>query len=314
MSLVILLTFVSCDKNSADTITSETSNSIEEFDYEREYYEHTISTLNYLKEYEKNNNKKVYYGDDTLNVNTLLDKEILVGGTMLLDTGYNNYLEELDSEYFLVGIRTEFCPKVNSTENMDIQQWQVYINRNENKELYDNLKKDSINCIVQLEEPSKLKLLLGKDCEGIGIASKIIDIEKKSYDACKERGYDRNYSIRSNYIQSNPTLLDCIDVQFQMYVNIEKPFVLAGNASLSDYYNYNYDDNISSKYAAVTVGDYPYNWTLYFDRDIYKDFLNQLEKGSLNVIIEAKTEKDKMFPNSTQAVPIKVITEIEKYK
>ena len=34
----------------------------------------------------------------------------------------------------------------------------------------------------------------------------------------------------------------------------------------------------------------------------------------MEVIIEAKTEKDRMKPTSTQGIPVKVITEIDEYK
>ena len=120
--------------------------------------------------------------------------------------------------------------------------------------------------------------------------------------------------IRNNYIAKNPEILDCIDVQYQMYENIGKTFVLAGEAEISDYYNYNYDDNINEKYASVTIGTYPYSWNLYFERDKYKEFLSKLEEGPMEVIIEAKTEKDRMEPTSTQGIPVKVITEIDEYK
>ena len=120
--------------------------------------------------------------------------------------------------------------------------------------------------------------------------------------------------IRNNYIAKNPEILDCIDVQYQMYENVGKTFVLAGEAEISDYYNYNYDDDINEQYASVTIGTYPYSWNLYFERDKYKEFLSKLEEGPMEVIIEAKTEKDRMKPTSTQGVPVKVITEIDEYK
>ena len=91
-------------------------------------------------------------------------------------------------------------------------------------------------------------------------------------------------------------------------------FVLAGEAEISDYYNYNYDDDINEKYASVTIGTYPYSWKLYFERDKYKEFLSKLEEGPMEVIIEAKTEKDRMEPTSTQGIPVKIITEIDEYK
>ena len=72
------------------------------------------------------------------NFNNLENNEILVGGLILLDTGYNDYFEELDKDYFKVGIRTEYCPKVNSTEDMEIIQLEVYLNREQNKEIYEN--------------------------------------------------------------------------------------------------------------------------------------------------------------------------------
>ena len=196
---------------------------------------------------------------------------------------------------------------------MEIIQLEVYLNREQNKEIYENLKLGSFNGIVKLEDPKKLSDISGKDCIGIGIASEVIDIDKKTYNKVKTNT-NNEMEIRNNYIAKNPEILDCIDVQYQMYKNVGKTFVLAGEAEISDYYNYNYDDDINEKYASVTIGTYPYSWNLYFERDKYKEFLSKLEEGPMEVIIEAKTEKDRMKPTSTQGVPVKVITEIDEYK
>lgn len=196
---------------------------------------------------------------------------------------------------------------------MEIIQLEVYLNREQNKEIYENLKLGSFNGIVKLEDPKKLSDISGKDCIGIGIASEVIDIDKKTYNKVKTNT-NNEMEIRNNYIAKNPEILDCIDVQYQMYENVGKTFVLAGEAEISDYYNYNYDDDINEKYASVTIGTYPYSWKLYFERDKYKEFLSKLEEGPMEVIIEAKTEKDRMEPTSTQGIPVKVITEIDEYK
>ena len=196
---------------------------------------------------------------------------------------------------------------------MEIIQLEVYLNREQNKEIYENLKLGSFNGIVKLEDPKKLSDISGKDCIGIGIASEVIDIDKKTYNKVKTNT-NNEMEIRNNYIAKNPEILDCIDVQYQMYKNVGKTFVLAGEAEISDYYNYNYDDDINEKYASVTIGTYPYSWNLYFERDKYKEFLSKLEEWPMEVIIEAKTEKDRMKPTSTQGVPVKVITEIDEYK
>lgn len=196
---------------------------------------------------------------------------------------------------------------------MEIIQLEVYLNREQNKEIYENLKLGSFNGIVKLEDPKKLSDISGKDCIGIGIASEVIDIDKKTYNKVKTNT-NNEMEIRNNYIAKNPEILDCIDVQYQMYENVGKTFVLAGEAEISDYYNYNYDDDINEKYASVTIGTYPYSWNLYFERDKYKEFLSKLEEGPMEVIIEAKTEKDRMEPTSTQGIPVKVITEIDEYK
>lgn len=196
---------------------------------------------------------------------------------------------------------------------MEIIQLEVYLNREQNKEIYENLKLGSFNGIVKLEDPEKLSDISGEDCIGIGIASEVIDIDKKTYNKTKTHT-NSEMEIRNNYIAKNPEILDCIDVQYQMYENVGKTFVLAGEAEISDYYNYNYDDDINEKYASVTIGTYPYSWNLYFERDKYKEFLSKLEEGPMEVIIEAKTEKDRMKPTSTQGIPVKVITEIDEYK
>lgn len=196
---------------------------------------------------------------------------------------------------------------------MEIIQLEVYLNREQNKEIYETLKLGSFNGIVKLEDPKKLSDISGKDCIGIGIASEVIDIDKKTYNKVKTNT-NNEMEIRNNYIAKNPEILDCIDVQYQMYENVGKTFVFAGEAEISDYYNYNYDDDINEKYASVTIGTYPYSWNLYFERDKYKEFLSKLEEGPMEVIIEAKTEKDRMEPTSTQGIPVKVITEIDEYK
>lgn len=196
---------------------------------------------------------------------------------------------------------------------MEIIQLEVYLNREQNKEIYETLKLGSFNGIVKLEDPKKLSDISGKDCIGIGIASEVIDIDKKTYNKAKTNT-NNEMEIRNNYIAKNPEILDCIDVQYQMYENVGKTFVFAGEAEISDYYNYNYDDDINEKYASVTIGTYPYSWNLYFERDKYKEFLSKLEEGPMEVIIEAKTEKDRMEPTSTQGIPVKVITEIDEYK
>lgn len=310
---MLLLSFISYETNYSKSTNSNEKNVIKNSSFDEEYYKSTLATIKYLEDFQKETGKKVYYGDEDINFNNLENNEILVGGLILLDTGYNDYFEELDKDYFKVGIRTEYCPKVNSTEDMEIIQLEVYLNREQNKEIYENLKLGSFNGIVKLEDPEKLSDISGKDCIGIGIASEVIDIDKKTYNKVKTNT-NNEMEIRNNYIAKNPEILDCIDVQYQMYENVGKTFVLAGEAEISDYYNYNYDDDINEQYASVTIGTYPYSWNLYFERDKYKEFLSKLEEGPMEVIIEAKTEKDRMKPTSTQGVPVKVITEIDEYK
>ena len=114
---------------------------------------------------------------------------------------------------------------------MEIIQLEVYLNREQNKEIYENLKLGSFNGIVKLEDPEKLSDISGKDCIGIGIASEVIDIDKKTYNKVKTNT-NNEMEIRNNYIAKNPEILDCIDVQYQMYENVGKTFVLAGEAEI----------------------------------------------------------------------------------
>jgi len=100
-----------------------------------------------------------------------------------------------------------------------------------------------------------------------------------------------NYSPVNEYMENENIHLAAKDVQFDMANNIDKDFVVAGVAELSDYYNYGFDSDMEATYFCARVipedGSYSDGWYLYFHRESYQELFEKLKNGNANVIMTA---------------------------
>lgn len=90
------------------------------------------------------------------------------------------------------------------------------------------------------------------------------------------------------YLKDNDVLLNNTDVQYDQENNRNKLFSLEGTATLSDYYNYGYDDVESTHFClevTPTEGSYKDRWYIYCSRD---SFSNVFEKAKENKEISVK--------------------------
>ncbi|MEM4995023.1 hypothetical protein WKH56_20875 [Priestia sp. SB1] len=81
-----------------------------------------------------------------------------------------------------------------------------------------------------------------------------------------------------DFLKETPVDLDVSDVEDNESANIDKLFKIEGNAQLDDYYNYGFYDE--DKYFSVSVIPFDTKvsgWNVYFERDKYQDFYNDLK-------------------------------------
>lgn len=94
----------------------------------------------------------------------------------------------------------------------------------------------------------------------------------------------------------NSIELEAVDVQYDMANNLDKEFAVRGTARLVDYYNYKYSDS-QDQYFAVDLeplgddaGEY---WTMYCDKDDFKDLYETLKCGETEIIMSAVVPSSK---------------------
>lgn len=77
------------------------------------------------------------------------------------------------------------------------------------------------------------------------------------------------------------------DIQYDMYNNLSKEFLVAGTAELSDYYNYGFRER-EKNYFCVSIipydGDYTNRWHLYFNREDFKELFDSLKEEKRVII------------------------------
>lgn len=93
------------------------------------------------------------------------------------------------------------------------------------------------------------------------------------------------------YMQKQKVTLTAKQVQFNMQNDLGKNFALYGNAKLTDYYNWGFQNQ--SQYFAVDVtptdGDFSQSWTIYFSRTSFKQLYDDLmNNSSVNIFVTAQ--------------------------
>lgn len=99
---------------------------------------------------------------------------------------------------------------------------------------------------------------------------------------------EEKFEIRiKEYMKESKVSLYWKDIQYDMPNNLDKEFVVAGIAELSDYYNYGFRGR-EDDYFCISVtpydGKYTNRWHLYLHRESFKELFNSL-KGEERVII-----------------------------
>jgi hypothetical protein len=114
---------------------------------------------------------------------------------------------------------------------------------------------------------------------------------ENTYKYMKENKPD-NTSEEYSYVKAyqDEHRLKAKDVQYDMENNLDKEFVLAGTASLDDYYNYGFDSNIESSYfcARVIPDDGSDNWYVYLHRKSFEKLFEALKSGDVHVTTTSK--------------------------
>ena len=89
------------------------------------------------------------------------------------------------------------------------------------------------------------------------------------------------------YMTENNIVLSWKDIQYDMSNNLDKEFIVAGTAELSDYYNYGFKGR-EGDYFCVSItpydGKYSNRWHLYFHRESFEKLFNSLKEGNRRII------------------------------
>jgi len=82
------------------------------------------------------------------------------------------------------------------------------------------------------------------------------------------------------YVEDNEIELAALDVKFDMRNSIDKLFTVEGKAELSTYFNYGWRDAETTHFSVrvrPTSGSFSDSWTIYFSREKYNDFFDELK-------------------------------------
>ncbi|OMD44285.1 hypothetical protein [Paenibacillus odorifer] len=95
------------------------------------------------------------------------------------------------------------------------------------------------------------------------------------------------------YKQKSNIDLEAKDVQFDMANLLDEPFVIAGVAALSDYYNYGFTDEKMLFSVKLTPFDGKSSgaWYLYFDRNNDAALFKRLKTGEAVIVTAASVPK-----------------------
>lgn len=89
------------------------------------------------------------------------------------------------------------------------------------------------------------------------------------------------------YMKENKVSLSWKDIQYDMPNNLDKKFMVAGIAELSDYYNYGFrgrEDDYFSISVTPYDGKYTNRWYLYLNRESFQELFNSLKEGERVII------------------------------
>ncbi|MBR2565426.1 MAG: hypothetical protein IKE29_12470 [Paenibacillus sp.] len=103
-----------------------------------------------------------------------------------------------------------------------------------------------------------------------------------------ESAVDKVKELVSTYQEKSGISAKATDVEFDMANRLDDPFVIAGTASLSDYYNYGYEF-FEDKWFSVRLDtiDRPGSWYLYFDRKSDKALFEELKNNNKVILVAA---------------------------
>lgn len=117
----------------------------------------------------------------------------------------------------------------------------------------------------------------------ISCVSKLYFISQERSELSHLENAFNNAYVLSRY----PGIASYKDVKYDPYSYLGDNFVIAGNAELDDYYNYEYR-NFESVYFCIRItptgGGYTDMWYIYADRDSFSELYNTLKKGSISNI------------------------------
>ncbi|MGL4450974.1 MAG: hypothetical protein ACRCTZ_07295 [Sarcina sp.] len=207
-----------------------------------------------------------------------IDQNFLVAGNAELDDYFNyNYRDSADSL---------FCVRVEPTGNDAGDYWYVYFDREEHKDLFDVLKQGPQEVLINAVVSGS------KHQEGMG---NLADGVVAEFDKSILENTAKESKTLTDFKAANNITTNAIDIMFNAENNLDTPFALEGEATISDYFNYNYRGK-EKEYFNVTLrptdnsSDY---WHLYFDREDHKDLFEKLKTGNANITVQA------VIPSST---------------
>lgn len=133
----------------------------------------------------------------------------------------------------------------------------------------------------------------------IGCSTKILEEEYKGFETeiqptmqdeapGTEKNLEKSLVLQvEEYIKENKVSYSWKDVQYDMANKLNEKFVVAGEAELSDYYNYGFRGK-EKDYFAVRItpydGDYTNAWYLYLHRESFEKLFDSLKEGNRTVI------------------------------
>lgn len=111
-----------------------------------------------------------------------------------------------------------------------------------------------------------------------------------------EEEENKKLSGFEDYVHKNKITLDSYDVQYDMINNLDKQFKIVGIAKLDNFYSYGFGHDMEHEYFCVLVilqdGTYT-GWHIYCRRDEFKNFYDELKKGSCFVEMVSIIPKSK---------------------
>lgn len=147
------------------------------------------------------------------------------------------------------------------------------------RNLYNEDSEDYVESLKEVEDWFGASNLEYENYDPLVISSYFEEVEEQKIETDPVRVFmkDNNISLTAK------------DVQYDMSNNLDKEFVISGNAELNDYYNYGFDSSIEDDYFNVrlTPDDGSDSWSLYFERDAYSELFEDLKQNDVSIIVSA---------------------------